>query len=338
VARIALVHDIAGVADAQAAILRRAGHQIDQIRLPDFGPRWHWLAKAVTMPLRVALYLPAIVRIARTDYDVIHIHWITRGLVGVLAGKPFLIQAHGSDVHKRDKPGMVALNRAVLKRATTIFYVTPNLKGFLSDYSSRLRYLPNPVNVPDLALAANAPDGVRSIFIFMRLDPVKAPQMVFPGVARLAAKGIALTALAWGPLTAEYVRDYGSVVRFVDPVQHAEMNAFLRQFDLVVGQMKQGILGLSELEAMAAGRPVITAIDRSLYQDDDPPVVLASNPDELVDEVERLRNDPGRLQQLSRDGRAYVSRNHGDQHHLAILEAAYFGSARQPANSNKIDD
>jgi glycosyltransferase involved in cell wall biosynthesis len=338
VARIALVHDIAGVADAQAAILRHAGHQVDQIRLPDFGPRWHWLAKAATLPVRFALYVPAILQLARNDYDVIHIHWVTRGIVGVLAGKPFLIQAHGSDLHKRDKPGMAALNHAVLKRATTIFYVTPNLKSFLAAYSSKLCYLPNPVNLPDLAPGAKPPEAVRSILIFMRLDPVKGPEHVFPALERIAAHDIAVTALAWGPLTSEYIRNYGGTVRFVEPVPHGEIGTFLSQFDLVIGQMKQGALGLSELEAMAAGRPLITAIDRSLYTDDEPPVVFSSSPDELVDQIESLRNDTGRMWQLSYEGRDWVARNHSDRHHLSILERAYFGPAHELADAHTADD
>ena len=43
-ARIALVHDIAGVAAAQAEILRKAGHDVDQIPLPAYGASWRWPA------------------------------------------------------------------------------------------------------------------------------------------------------------------------------------------------------------------------------------------------------------------------------------------------------
>ena len=98
-ARIALVHDVAGVAQTQAEILRGAGHEVDQIRLPDFGASWGWLAKALTLPIRLALYVPAVLRLRHGGYDVIHIHWVPRGIVGLLAGRPYLVQAHGSDLH-----------------------------------------------------------------------------------------------------------------------------------------------------------------------------------------------------------------------------------------------
>ena len=88
-ARIALVHDVAGVAAIQAELLRRAGHQVDQISLPAYGAGWRWPAKAVAMPLRLAAYLPVIAKLRGTDYDVIHIHWLSHGIVGVLARRPF---------------------------------------------------------------------------------------------------------------------------------------------------------------------------------------------------------------------------------------------------------
>jgi glycosyltransferase involved in cell wall biosynthesis len=87
--------------------------------------------------------------------------------------------------------------------------------------------------------------------------------------------------------------------------------------------MEQGALGLSELEAMAAGRPLITGIDRNMYPGDRPPVVSSGDPDELVEQVARLKDDARRLENLSREGRAWVRRNHGFERHLELLEQAY---------------
>ena len=330
-ARIALVHDVAGVAAVQAEILRRAGHDVDHIRLPDFGARWHWLAKALSLPLRVVMYLPAVTKLRGGRYDVIHIHWVPRGLVGLMSGRPFLIQAHGSDLHKEiNTPGLFSLNRRVLEDARVIFYVTPNLEPFVHRFARKLCYLPNPVNVPLAAGSARPPHTVRRILIFTRLDPVKGIEKVFPATERLS-RTFELTALGWGPLAEEYRDRYGRFVRFVDPVPHDQVGQFLEQFDLVVGQMEQGALGLSEVEAMAAGRPLITGVDRSLYLGDKPPVVFSGSPDQLIEQVEALHDDTKRLANLSREGREWVRRNHGFERHLELLERAYFGDpAREP--------
>ena len=324
-ARIALIHDVAGVAETQARILRSAGHEVDHLRLPDFGAEWGWLAKAITFPIRLLIYLPTILRLRRERYDVIHIHWVPRGIVGLLTGKPFLIQAHGSDLHMHvATPGVFTLNRLVLERAQTIFYVTPNLESYIHRFADKTRYLPNPINVRAITMSPRTPTAVRRIVIFMRLDPVKGVERVFPAVERLR-EWADLTAVAWGPLTDEYVRRYGNVMDFVEPVPHDHIGTFLGQFDLVIGQMELGALGLSELEAMAAGRPLISGIDRRMYPGDKPPVVSSHDADELVEQVRRLKDDAKRLANLSYEGREWIRRNHGFERHLQLLEDAYFG-------------
>jgi glycosyltransferase involved in cell wall biosynthesis len=325
VARIAIVHDIAGVATVQAQILRAAGHEVDQISLPKVGAAWRWPAKALTIPVRLAAYLPAIRRLRSKRYDVVHIHWLSQGVVGLLISRPFFAQAHGSDLHvNMGRPVLRTVTRLVMKKAKAVFYVTPNLPAFAAGFESKFVYLPNP-------LATDEPDqhpppkSLARAVIFTRLDPVKGVDRIFPAADRLS-RSVELTGLDWGPLAAEYVPRYSRVVKFVRPMPHDEIGAFLSQFDIVVGQMHQGILSLSELEAMAAGRPVITGIDWSLYRDDPPPVVAASNGDEVADAVERLKNDQIELARLSREGRAWVQRNHGHARHLRALEEAYFGA------------
>jgi glycosyltransferase involved in cell wall biosynthesis len=324
-ARIAVVHDVAGVAEIQAQILRRAGHDVEQITLPRLGARWPWLLKGVTMPIRLAMYLPAIFRLRSGRYDVRHIHWVPRGIVGVLAFKPFLIQAHGSDLHVHlGVRGLRRLNRLVLRRAKAICYVTPNLAAYLSRFESKIHYLPNPVDVVALAATVRPPTRLARAVIFARLDPIKGVDRIFPAAERLAGN-VELTAFLWGRLAQDFSRRYARDVRFVERVPHERIGAFLQEFDLVIGQMQQGALGLSEIESMAVGRPLITGLDRSLYPEDPPPVISASGPDEIVAAVERLQGDPAELARLSAAGRDWVQRNHGFDRYLQMLEAAYFG-------------
>jgi glycosyltransferase involved in cell wall biosynthesis len=325
VARIALVHDIAGVAEVQAQLLREAGHEVDQIALSEAGASWRWPVKAVAIPVRLVAYLPAILKLRTNHYDIVHIHWLSQGIVGTMLGRPFFAQSHGSDLHVNMRnPLLRWVNLSVLKRAKTVFYVTPNLVAYAPGFESKLVYLPNPVKVDEPAHSL-PPARLAKAVVFARLDPVKGVDQIFPAAERLS-KSVELTALDWGPLAREYVPRYSPIVRFVSPVPHDQIGPFLTQFDIVIGQMHQGILSLSELEAMAAGRPLITGIDVSLYADDPPPVIAATNPDGIVAAVERLKNDETELARLSREGREWVRRNHGFARHLHVLEAAYFGS------------
>jgi glycosyltransferase involved in cell wall biosynthesis len=324
VARIALVHDIAGVAKIQARLLRAAGHDVDEIALPRTGAAWRWPLKALALPVRVLAYLPAAGRLRSGSYDVVHIHWLPVGIVGVMAGVPFHVQAHGSDLHANlQNPILRWVTRLVLRRAKSVFYVTPNLLAYLEGFESKARELPNPVEPGEIAPEPVPPEAVSRAVIFTRLDPVKGVDRIFPAVVELA-DSVEFTALDWGPLASEYVKRYGRQVRFVGAVPHEQIGVFLQEFDLVVGQMRQGILSLMELEAMAAGRPLITGVNWDLYQEDPPPVLGAANPSEIVAAVRSLGANQSELIRLSHEGREWVARNHGYAHHLKLLEASYF--------------
>ena len=51
------------------------------------------------------------------------------------------------------------------------------------------------------------------------------------------------------------------------------------------------------------------------------------NYQELVHDLLAQSDDGRRLENLSREGRAWVRRNHGYERHLELLESAYFGAA-----------
>lgn len=324
-----MVHDVAGVAGVQAMLLRGAGHDVDQISLPQTGASWGWPAKAVALPFRLAAYRPAIDRLRRGNYDIIHIHWLTQGITGELSGRPYFVQVHGSDVHLNLRnPVYRAVTRSVLGRARAVFYVTPDLREPLREVSGKLRYLPNPVDVDALVPKA-VPTRVEKVLIFTRLDPAKGVDRIFPAVERLS-RIVEVAALDWGQLATAYVRTHGRWVDFVRPVPHAEIGPFLHQFDAVIGQMRRGSLGLSEIESLAAGRPVISGIDWGLYPGDPPPVIGARDPDAIIAAVEQLKQSQPEIEGLSNAGIAWATRNHGLEHHLELLEAAYFGSKPAP--------
>jgi len=311
----------------QAELLRSVGHEVDQIALPGIGATWRWPSKAVALPFRLASYLPTVLRLRRGKYDVVHIHWLTNGIVGVFMGRPFFAQAHGSDLHLNLSNSVYRLvTRRVLRGATKVFYVTPNLRSYLKEVDWKLVYLPNPVNIAAGSQAHPPPTQVSKVVIFTRLDPVKGVPRIFAAVERLS-RNVEVTALEWGSLARDYVRRYGRWVKFVRPVPHSEIGAFLSRFDVAIGQMEQGVLGLMEIEALAAGRPLVAAIDWSLYPDDPPPIIRAADADEIVTAVEALMSMPERLPALAQKGWEWTFRNHSYAHHLDLLQSAYFGAA-----------
>ena len=327
VARIALVHDVAGVAKVQAQTLRAAGHEVDEIALSELGASWKWPMKGLAIPLRLAAYMPVIRKLRRNHYDIVHIHWLSHGIVGLPLGRPFFAQAHGSDLHLNMRsPVLRLVTRAVLKRAKTVFYVTPDLRPFAAEFHDKLIYLPNPVQVNEVS--PPPPRRLTRALIFTMLHTRKGVERIFPAAETLS-KLLELTALDYGPLAREYVQRYGGVVRFVGQVPHDEIGPFpgtVRHRDRADAPGHP-----RPIRARGDGcrpGPVITGINLANYPVDPPPVIAASTPEEIVSAVEELRENEAELLRLSRAGRDWVRRNHGFARNLRELEEAYFGSSR----------
>lgn len=321
--RIALVNDVAGVAKLQVLLLREAGYQAEFIELTTIGATWPWPGKAASIALRLAAYVPIAIKLRLRSYDWIHVHYVPHGVLGLMAGVPFVVQAHGSDLHVNvSYPAMWRFGHLIMKRARAITYVTPNLLQYLAGFEQKSFLLPNPIDA-SFFQSRRLPQRISRILIFTRLDPVKGVAQIFEFAREIA--GVAdVWALDWGPLAPEYRARYTPYVKFVKPVPHHEVPELLTRYDCVIGQMHQGILSLSELEALAGGRPVITRLNPSLYSDDPPPVINIGSGSDIVPALQRLKDeDEPSLKRLATAGQEWVERNHGLAAHKRKLLEIY---------------
>src|ERR1700716_141407 len=123
--RIAIVNDVAGVGSLQAKLLNAAGYSATFIDLPKPGASLPLWAKLFVLPVRLARYIPIIRHLRRGNYDLVHIHFVSQGFIGLLVGKPFYIHAHGHDLHTNmSNPLLRWVSRQAMNRARAIFYVT----------------------------------------------------------------------------------------------------------------------------------------------------------------------------------------------------------------------
>jgi glycosyltransferase involved in cell wall biosynthesis len=274
------------------------------------------------MPVRLAMYLPIIRQVRRVGYSWLHIHFASQGFIGLVTNKPFFLHAHGADLHINLKnPLLRWVSRLSMQKARAIFYVTPELLQFLADFRPKSYLLPNPLE-PAFFEEVRPPTTLRSVLIFTRLYPIKGPEEIFEATPQLSEL-VSLTAVSWGPLSAGLSDRYGKFVTFVSRVPHEQIPQLVDTFDAVIGQMRLGILSLSELESMARGRVVFMHLDRSLDEDDPPPVVDVADAAGLVAAIRRLQQDPAEMSRLARAGRDWVARHHTVENYLRILRGVY---------------
>jgi glycosyltransferase involved in cell wall biosynthesis len=332
VRRVAIVHDVAGIARLEVVALRDAGWDVDFYELPAPGARWPFWLKALVLPLRVVLSLPVMLRLRRGHYDLVHVHFVSQGFVGAGSGRPYFLHAHGSDLHLNlGNPILRAWSRIWMRGARRIFYVTPNLEPYLAEFRDKAQLLPNPVDTARFR-AIDPPQRLDKALLFVRLDPIKGADSVF-AVSDQLTQLVSLSAIDWGSLAGELKSRYGERVQFLKPVPPDSVAEMLAGFDAVIGQMLQGVLGLSELEALAAGRVVLMRLDTNLVEGEAPPVVNVASGTALVDRVRDLQGDASEVQRLSAAGRAWVERHHGLRAHAQALIDCYravIGDAHPP--------
>lgn len=316
-----MVNDVARVAEAEVRLMAGSRFKIDYYPLPAFAASRRRLMRMLAAPLRLLSYLPTVRALRVGRYDCLHVHWVSQGVVALAVGRPFVIHAHGSDLHQNFKWILArTVSRHVLRKASRIIYVTPNLATYLAEYKDKTVLVGNPVDEPKRFAVPLT--ELTNVLIFARLDPIKGVDIIFSTIEQLSRR-YQVTALAWGPLAKDYQLRYSETVTFVKPVPHERIFEFLSGYDAVIGQMHQGILGLSELEVMSMGLPLITAVDPNLYEADPPPVLLARNSDEILRIVAQLSESPASVHSLLAQARDWVRRHHSPIEHRRALEEIY---------------
>ena len=284
--------DIAGAFVRDAVDhLRSAGVEIEVVspaELRHFGIAYGdgIAANLRSSPLRVAL-LPAFLvsysraarRVAR-GADLVHAHWLPSGFAAAATGRPFVLQAWGTDVElARRAP---AFFRPIVRRARLIICPSAAVADAVGRLGAQdIRVIPSGIELPDQVVAPAEPPHV--LFVG-RLSAEK-------GVDELlaATDGIARVVVGDGPLR-DSVPD---AVGFVPP---RSLSQYYERAAVVVCPSRREGYGVVAREAMAHGRPVVASAVGGLLDavEHDVTGLLVPPGDSgaLREAIERLLADP----------------------------------------------
>lgn len=202
--------------------------------------------------------------IRSVESDLIHIHFGTR--LDVLTRRPrrpFVVHYHGTDIRtfyydpsQRDKIQWGADN------AAAVVYSTPDLRTHAEAARSDAVYLPNPVNLAELPSWTPADEPV--VVFASRWEGSKggAQQLeLLAEVRRVLGPQARVEGLDWGEGAPE-ARKLGAVL--VPKMAKTDYLRWLSKAHCVVGQMS-GSLGMSELQALGIGVPVLAGLQDGYY-------------------------------------------------------------------------
>jgi glycosyltransferase involved in cell wall biosynthesis len=327
--RIVHVNDYAAVASTLAQAQREQGHDVTVIDPTRAGFGRGLILRALLLPVRWGALLAVAVRLRRGHWDAIHIHYAWKGFVGVLAGRPFVLHCHGSDV-RGIKPGSIRgrLNRLAERRAQLVYYSTPDLAVWVLPERPDAIFLPNPIDVSGFRpLEANDPARAnrRDLLVGVRLDPIKGLETIVETLRLLARlrPATTVTIVSQGGGVAEAVAAAGPATQVVPRAPRSQLAGVLTAHRLSLGQFLVGAMGNYELEALAAGVPVVMRFDQAAAYASPPPLVNAATAADAARRICDLLDEPAALEELAVRGPGWVRENHDAKTLAARVLADY---------------
>jgi len=268
--------------------------------------------------IREAFQLRQLVQ--RKKFDIVHVHYARHAFMTLITGLPYYLHCHGSDLRlDLRRPGFRGLTLLAIRKAIKVFYVTPDLADYLKPIRPDALFLPNPINLDDFAIESGEMTSISRVFSISKLDR-------FKGIERI----IKIIELIWQnrPETEVAMFNYGNQSDLVRPffeehrhdkrlillsrIPHNQMAKLIQSFGVILGQLGEipGTMGISELEAMACGKPVVCSFKYQNAYPEPPPVFVSHTAEEGSEHIIRLLNDPALRQSLGQMSREWVAKYH----------------------------
>ncbi|AKM09229.1 glycosyltransferase family 4 protein [Croceicoccus naphthovorans] len=209
--------------------------------------------------------------------DVVHLHSSFAGLVGRLIGTGVatVYTAHGwaidPDRPARFRPAMIATERALARRCDAVINISPHEMAFLGEMgfpADRMRLVLTGLGNAAMRTSP-APvggDGPLRLLFVGRLDPQKGFDLLWPELVE-AAPGNLHVRVAGTAMKGGGGAGYRPLpnVEFLGWVDHAEVQRQLGWADALIMPSRWEGMPLAALEAMRAGRAVLSS-DRSAFR------------------------------------------------------------------------
>jgi glycosyltransferase involved in cell wall biosynthesis len=307
--RIAEINDVAFVASELSAGLRARGHDVTLIHPRLVGAGLPAAIKPGVAPIRLLNWIDIARQVRQGNFDAVHIHYAYLGVIGAIGRFPYVLHCHGDDVRDLAQPVRRPIIELALKRAAHVYYATPDLWAQIEPLRPDAEFLPNPIDTElfrPVPLEPNGPDA----FIACSLNANKGVENILEACQRLiiARPGIRITALAGGEQTKVF--DDMAQVTLVAYQPRPKLPALVGRHRVIIGQAHNGAIGMTELEAMACGRPVVSHFVYDDAYDEPPPLMRAHSGEEITTAVLELLDDEAGARERGCASRAWIERNH----------------------------
>ena len=208
-----------------------------------------------------------------------------------------------------------------MKHSAQLVVATPDLLEAAQELDSSAIYVPNPLPPETYRRSMRAQESPKAptgrVFFSARWDDSKGGESLVDLAGDLVADGIEVVGVDWGT-HAKSAKEAG--VKMLPKMTSEDFEGTLKSADVVIGQFSFGSLGMSDLQCLALGRPLVGWIDPALEVGVPGPGTPIANARE---HVEDLLNHPEHAQNSAREWRDWVLAERSPQRGLHELEEIY---------------
>jgi len=327
--RILQVNQINRIAYMYADDLMQRGHDVEVYEPSFIGGFAPLPIKLALMPGRILDLRRVVGKLNQNHFDIIHIHWASYGVLGLVSKIPFIVHCHGSDVRDRlNQPLFRSVLTTILRRAAAVMCITPDLLPVVQSIRSDAIFSPAPMDTRLFTPGERSTSSSTSswtILLFARLDPGKGVDLAIQGITCFAHRhpDVRVQLLDWGVLKEKYKQQYAQSFEFIPRVAADKVEHLIQSADVIIGQLALGALGLSEFQAMSCAKPVIASFRYQKAYPTPPPLCQATTSEEVFEHLEYLFQHPEEGISLGRKSREWVIENHDHRILGRRLESLY---------------
>jgi len=250
-------------------------------------------------------------KILRSKGNVYHVNYLLQDcyLASRFGKRPLIGHAHGSDLRAGLKHYLwKRIVRHNLKCCDKIFVSTPDILELARQYNEDAEYLPNPVNTK-LFYPKPLPSQNEKLKVLVASSSdwdVKGTHIAIKALSKIR-KRVDVSIIRQGKdfeKTVGLAKSLSLTLHVLEKVPHQKIREYYWSSDVVIDQFKSGVFGMTSLEAIACGRPVVTYISSEYPEYKDYPLKDVNTEEKITDVLE------GDLTKLVEKERAYLEKNH----------------------------